>query len=87
MTQVRLDRVSMSPAFARSMLTSGAVQRLVLAKAQRVCATANSMYGASGYGVRATGGSGRAHAVVYTGDMHTINSNFKHQTLKKALGR
>lgn len=86
MTQARLDRLSMSPAFAKSALTSGAVQSLVLARARQVAATANSMYGASGYGVRATGGKARAHAVVYTGDMHTINSNFKHQTLKKALG-
>lgn len=86
MTQVRLDRVSLSSAFARSALTSGPIQRLVLSKAQQVAARANSMYGASGYGARSTGGRSRAHAVAYTGDAHSINSNFRHQTLKKALG-
>ncbi len=86
MTQLRLDRVATSPAFARSVLTGTAAQRLCLERAERVAATANTMYGARGYGVRATGGKGRAHAVVYTGDAHSINSNFKHQTLKKALG-
>lgn len=86
MTTVRLDMLRISPAFAKAVLTGGMAQRLVLARAQRVASVANSMYGASGYGVRATGGANRAHAVVYTGDAHSINSNFKHQTLKKALG-
>lgn len=86
MTTVRLDRLQISPAFAKAMLTGGAAQRLVLARAQRVAAVANSMYGVSGYGVRATGGASRAHAVVYTGNAGSIHSNFRHQTLKKALG-
>lgn len=73
--------------FARSVMGGAVARAAVAAKAARVRAAANSMYGASGYGMRVGTRGKRAHAFVYTGDTHSINSNRKHNTLLKALGR
>ena len=69
-----------------SFLKSGAVQAMLLAKAQRIAARANGMHGAKGYGAKIKVGQTRARAIVYTGDRHTIRSNIKYNTLQKALG-
>lgn len=73
-------------AFARELLNSQLARAAVVARAKRVQYAANSMYGASGYGLRVGTRGKRAHAFVYTGDAHAINSNHKHNTLVKALG-
>lgn len=69
-----------------AVLKSGAVQAMLLAKAQGIAARANGMHGAKGYGVKVKVGQTRARAIVYTGNRHTMRSNIKHNTLQKALG-
>lgn len=69
-----------------AVLKSGSVQAMLLAKAQVIATRANGMYGAKGYKAKIKVGQTRARAIVYTGDKHTIRSNFKHNTLQKALG-
>ena len=56
-------------------------------KANEIAARANGMFDASGYEVSpGRPGKFRAHAIVYTGDMHSVNSNRVHNTLQKSLG-
>lgn len=75
------------PGNARTIiLKSAAIQAMLLAKAQIIATRANGMYGAKGYKAKIKVGQTRARAVVYTGNMHTIRSNVKHNTLQKALG-
>ena len=68
------------------ILKSGAVQAMLMAKAQIIATRANGMYGAKGYGAKIKIGQTRARAIVYTGNKHTMRSNIKHNTLQKALG-
>ncbi len=71
----------------RAMFNSGEMCDLCTGKADEIAATANGMYGASGYQVSpGRPGKFRCHAIVYTGDMHSVNSNRVHNTLQKALG-
>lgn len=69
-----------------AVLKSGAVQAMLLAKAQGIAARANGMHGAKGYGAKIKVGQTRARAIVYTGNKHTMRSNIKYNTLQKALG-
>ena len=72
--------------FAKQAMNSPEMIGQVTAKAEDICATANSMYGASGYKV-SPGRKGKvsAHALVYTGDMHAVHSNQLHNTLQKSI--
>lgn len=54
--------------------------------ANGIAARANGMFGASGYEVSpGRPGRNRAHAIVYTGDIHSMRSNRLHNTLLKSL--
>ena len=54
--------------------------------ANQIAGRANGMFDASGYIVDpGRPGKNRAHAIVYTGDIHTIRSNRLHNTLQKSL--
>lgn len=70
----------------RAMLNSPEMCGLCTDKANEVAARANGMFDASGYKVSpGRPGKFRAHAIVYTGDMHSVNSNLMHNTLQKSL--
>lgn len=69
-----------------AVLKSRPVQAMLLAKAQIIATRANGMYGAKGYKTKIKVGQTRARAVVYTGNLHTMRSNVKHNTLQKAIG-
>lgn len=85
--KVELQRWAKNATFAGQILKGAAAEGLVRKKGQELQAKADSMYGAKGYGLSVERGAGRVHAFVYTGNMHCVNSNFVHQTLKKAVGR
>lgn len=71
----------------RQVFNSPEMCDLCTVKANEVAARANGMYDASGYEVSpGRPGKMRCHAIVYTGDMHSVNSNRVHNTLLKALG-
>ena len=71
----------------KQMFNSPELCDLCTAKAHEVAMRANSMFDASGYEVSpGRPGKMRCHAIVYTGDMHSVNSNRVHNTLQKALG-
>lgn len=72
--------------YARQAMNGPEMIAQTTAEAEEICATANSMYGASGYRV-SPGRKGKvsAHALVYTGDMHSVNSNMLHNTLQKSI--
>ena len=70
----------------RQMFNSSEMCALCTQKANEIAARANGMYAASGYQVSpGRPGKFRAHAIVYTGDMHSLNSNRLHNTLQKSL--
>lgn len=80
-------KVTYTPKLVRGLiLKSSRVRALVYSKAQEIASRANGMYGASGYGAKVKDGSARVRGIVYTGDLHSIRSNHKHNTLQKALG-
>jgi len=71
----------------RALFNSAAMCEMCTDKANEIAANANGLYGASGYLVSpGRPGKNRCHAIVYTGDMHSVNSNRVHNTLQKALG-
>ena len=71
----------------KQMFNSPELCDLCTAKANDVAMRANGMFDASGYEVSpGRPGKMRCHAIVYTGDMHSVNSNRVHNTLQKALG-
>ena len=71
----------------RQMFNSPEMCNLCTQQANAIARRANGMYGASGYEVSpGRPGKNRCHAIVYTGDMHSVNSNRRHNTLLKALG-
>lgn len=76
---------SLKRAVAKDIMNLPLVARKVHNTAERIAATANGMYDASGYGVSDGTHGNRAHSFVYTGDMHTIKSQHAHSTLQKAL--
>ena len=70
----------------KQMFNSPEICGLCTEKANEIAARANSMFDASGYEVSpGRPGKMRCHAVVYTGDMHSVNSNRLHNTLRKSL--
>lgn len=70
----------------RQMFNSDEMCELCTQKAYEVAGRANGMFDASGYEVSpGIPGKFRCHAIVYTGDMHSVNSNRLHNTLRKAL--
>ena len=70
----------------REVLNSREACAMCTEKAQAIAARANGMFGASGYEVSpGRPGKVRAHAIVYTGDAHSVNSNRVHNTLQKSL--
>ena len=74
------------PKGIRAVLNSSEMCGLCTDKANEIAARANGMFGASGYEVSpGRPGKNRAHAIVYTGDMHSVNSNRLHNTLQKSL--
>lgn len=71
----------------KQMFNSPEMCNLCTQQANQIARRANGMYGASGYEVSpGRPGKNRCHAIVYTGDMHSVNSNRRHNTLLKALG-
>ncbi len=69
------------------LFNSEAMCAMCTDKAEEIASRANGMYDASGYEVSpGRPGKHRCHALVYTGDMHSVNSNRVHNTLLKALG-
>lgn len=79
-------KVKMNSAGAKAVLNSAGVQSDLLARANRIKATADGM--ASGkYEADVQPGKTRAHAMVKTpaGDFRTMASQRKHNTLLKSL--
>jgi len=71
----------------KALLNSPELCDLCSEKAMDVADRANSMFDASGYEVSmGRPGRFRAHAIVYTGDLHSMRSNRVHNTLLKAIG-
>ena len=71
----------------RAMLNSPEMCETVTGIANDIAARANGMFKASGYQASpGRPGKKRCHAIVYTGDMHSVNSNRVHNTLQKSLG-
>lgn len=71
----------------KQIFNSQEMCNLCTSKANAIARRANGMYKASGYEVSpGRPGKNRCHAIVYTGDMHSVNSNRRHNTLLKALG-
>lgn len=71
----------------RKILNSPEMCDMCSERAMDIADRANSMFGAMGYEVSmARPGKNRCHAIVYTGDMHSVNSNRVHNTLQKSLG-
>jgi len=71
----------------KEMFNSPEMCDLCSEKAMDIADRANGMFGAMGYEVSmARPGKFRCHALVYTGDMHSVNSNRVHNTLQKAIG-
>jgi hypothetical protein len=71
----------------RAMLNSPEMCAAVTGVANEIAERANGMYAANGYEVSpGRPGKKRCHAIVYTGDMHSVNSNRVHNTLQKSLG-
>ena len=70
----------------RQMLNSSDACGMCTEKANEIAARANGMFDASGYMVSpGRAGRNRAHAIVYTGDIHSMRSNRLHNTLLKSL--
>jgi hypothetical protein len=70
----------------RMVLNSEGMQRVVTQAARDIRSRANTMFGASSYGLsEARPGKMRCHAIVYTGDRYAMRSNAVHQTLLKAI--
>ena len=71
----------------KQMFNSPEMCGLCTQQANAIARRANGTFGASGYEVSpGRPGKNRCHAIVYTGDMHSVNSNRRHNTLLKALG-
>lgn len=71
----------------RRLFNSEAMCEYCTDVADGIAANANGMFDADGYMVSpGRPGKNRCHAIVYTGDTHTVNSNIVHNTLLKALG-
>lgn len=71
----------------RRLFNSEAMCAMCTDYAEEIAARANDMYDASGYEVSpGRPGKNRCHALVYTGDKHSVNSNRVHNTLQKSLG-
>lgn len=85
--EIKLDRFVSRPSFAHTLLTGPIAARLCMSRAREVQARACGLSGLSSYGAKLTGGTGRMHAVVYTGNMAAIWDNFHNQTLAKAAGK
>lgn len=84
-----MDNVVYKPKHAgfRNLFNSDAMCAMCTDIAEGICGNANGMFDASGYEVSpGRPGKNRCHALVYTGDMHSVNSNRVHNTLLKALG-
>ena len=84
-----MGNVVYKPKFSgfRRLFNSEAMCAMCTDKAEEIAARANDMYDASGYEVTpGRPGKNRCHALVYTGDMHSVNSNRVHNTLQKSLG-
>lgn len=70
----------------RAFLNGDGACSLVTKEANAIASRANAMFDASGYAVKpGRPGKNRAHAIVYTGDLHTMRSNRLHNTLQKSL--
>lgn len=79
-------RYVVKPEGFRELFNSAGACELCTQKANEIAARANGMFDASGYQVSpGRPGKNRAHAIVYTGDMHSVNSNRVHNTLRKSL--
>lgn len=85
-------RVKINSAGARSVLTSGAVQSDLDARAKRIAARANSAVGQrwddtkdEPYMAEGAGGNSRARAVVFTANVQGKYDNNKRNTLLKSL--
>lgn len=85
--EIKLDRFVTSPTFAHALLTGPIAAKLCMSRAREVQARACGLSGLASYGAKLTGGTGRTHAVVYTGNMAAIWDNFHNQTLAKAAGK
>lgn len=85
MAEVKLIKYEPKRGFAKALLTGAIARALVEVKGRSVQATANSMYGANSYGFKTKMGRNRIRGIVYTGSYHAINSNLKHNTLRKAV--
>lgn len=71
----------------KQMFNSPEICGLCTEHAYEIANRANGMFGADGYEVSpGRPGKNRCHAIVYTGDMHSVNSNRVHNTLQKSLG-
>lgn len=71
----------------KQMFNSPEMCSLCTQQANAIARRANGMFGVGGYEVSpGRPGKNRCHAIVYTGDMRSVNSNRRHNTLLKALG-
>ena len=70
----------------KAVFNSGEMCAVCTEKANQIAERANGMFGASGYEVSpGRPGKFRCHAIVYTGDKYSMNSNRVHNTLQKSL--
>lgn len=70
----------------KQLFNSREMCELCTEHAYEIANRANDMYDADGYEVDdGRPGKFRAHAIVYTGDLHTMRSQRLHNTLQKSL--
>lgn len=70
----------------RELMNGDAACHECTVRAEEIADRANGMYAAGGYEVSpGQPGKNRAHAIVYTGDIHSMRSNRLHNTLLKSL--
>ena len=71
----------------RALLTSSALQGVLLDHAEMVAARANGGAVVEGavYGAKATGGKSRAHAVAHTANYKAIRDQAENDTLGKSI--
>ena len=77
-------RVKINSRAARALLNGPEVQGELLARAEKVKASAESM-GSGEYVADVRPGKNRAHAIVRTTDIESRRSNAKHNSLVKGL--
>ena len=70
----------------REIMTSPQCEAMIRVRTERIKTAAES-FGTARYACNTAPGENRVHGIVYTPSAHAINSNARHKSLIKAIGR